>query len=80
MDQATLRRTARTLRDLIEPLAGSVYFLPETHSAYEALGFAPRAAGAMTPPASYFCSRGACMGQVHGAVVSSAFGCSTRRW
>lgn len=74
LDPATLRLRARTLRDLIEPLAGCVYFLPETQAAYEALGFAPRAAGGWTPAASYFCSRGACMGQVHGAVVASAFG------
>ena len=74
MSPSSLRRTARTLRDLIEPLAGCVYFLPETQAAYEALGFPPRADGAWTPAASYFCSRGACMGQVHGAVVASAFG------
>jgi hypothetical protein len=74
VDPATLRLRARTLRDLVEPLAGCVYFLPETQAAYEALGFPARAEGSWTPAASYFCSRGACMGHVHGAVVASAFG------
>jgi hypothetical protein len=67
-----LRRVARTLRDLVEPIAGCVYFLPEVQAEYEALGFGPRSG--MSPATSYFCSRGACLGQVPGAVVASSFG------
>ena len=67
-----LRFRARRLRDLIEPIAGAVYFLPETTAAYEALGFAPRSG--MTPAPSYFVSRGGCLGQVPGSVIAAAFG------
>lgn len=67
-----LRFRARQLRDLIEPIAGAVYFLPETTAAYEALGFSPRSG--MTPAPSYFVSRGGCLGQVPGSVIAAAFG------
>ena len=67
-----LRFRARRLRDLIEPIAGAVYFLPETTAAYEALGFEPRSA--MTPAPSYFVSRGGCLGQAPGSVIAAAFG------
>jgi hypothetical protein len=69
---------ARTLRDRIEPLVGQVYFSPECHAAYAALGFAPSAAkaGAVSLPdgPAYFTSRGSLMGQVPGEVVAAAFG------
>jgi hypothetical protein len=69
---------ARTLRDRIEPLVGQVYFAPECHAAYAALGFAPSAVtanGVALPDGpAYFTSRGSVMGQVPGEVVAAAFG------
>jgi hypothetical protein len=32
---------ARRLRNAVEPVAAGVYFAPEAHAAYEALGFEP---------------------------------------
>jgi len=71
---------ARRLRNAVEPVAAGVYFAPEAHAAYAALGFdASPAVGkdGITRPemTSYFTSRGACMGQVPGEVVAAAFGC-----
>jgi hypothetical protein len=69
---------ARRLRNAVEPVAAGVYFAPEAHAAYEALGFegSPVAQGGVARPElkSYFTSRGACMGQVPGEVVAAAFG------
>ncbi|HLI45264.1 MAG TPA: hypothetical protein VKU92_12460 [Acidimicrobiales bacterium] len=69
---------SRSLAAALEPFAGQVYFSPECHRAYEALGFAPSpgAAGAVALPdgPAYFTSRGSLMGQVHGEVVAAAFG------
>lgn len=65
-DAATVRTVSRRLWDLIEPLASSVYFVPEVHSNYEKLGLAGFGSG-------YFCSRAACMGQVPGEVVAATF-------
>ena len=70
---------ARRLRNAVEPVAAGVYFAPEAHAAYEALGFdgspLPSADGIARPELkSYFTSRGACMGQVSGEVVAAAFG------
>lgn len=70
---------ARRLRNAVEPVAAGVYFAPEAHAAYEALGFdgSPLASpdGIARPELkSYFTSRGACMGHVPGEVVASAFG------
>ena len=57
---------------------GQVYFSPECHAAYAALGFDPSpgdASGVALPDgAAYFTSRGSVMGQVHGTVVAAAFG------
>ena len=57
---------------------GQVYFSPECHAAYAALGFDPSpgdANGVALPDgAAYFTSRGSVMGQVHGTVVAAAFG------
>ena len=68
----------RTLRDRIEPLIGQVYFSPECHAAYAALGFAASPAisnGVSLPDGpAYFTSRGSLMGQVPGEVVAAAFG------
>lgn len=58
---------SRRLRDLCEPIAGCVYFVPEAQHAYGELGFENYAQ-------SYFCSRGACLGHPSGEVVSAAFG------
>jgi hypothetical protein len=69
---------ARRIAAAIEPFVGQVYFSPECHSAYAALGFNPSpgdANGVALPDgAAYFTSRGSVMGQVHGAVVAAAFG------
>ena len=50
----------------MEPLAANVYFAPEAQENYKALGLGYLA--------SYFRSRSACMGDVAGEVVVSAFG------
>ena len=70
---------ARALAAAIEPFAGQVYFAPECHAAYEALGFSPSpgtTAGKVALPdgPAYFTSRGSVMGQVPGEVVAAAFG------
>jgi hypothetical protein len=69
---------ARRLASALEPVIGSVYFAPECHSAYEALGFAPspgRAGEVALPDGpAYFTSRGSALGQVPGHVVAAAFG------
>lgn len=69
---------SRALAAALEPLAAQVYFSPECHQAYEALGFAgsPGKMGEVALPdgAAYFCSRGSVMGQVPGQVVAAAFG------
>ena len=67
MRDEEVRAKARKLRDLVEVVAASVYFLPEAHAAYKELGLPE-----FLPP--YFASRGACMGQVPGEVVTAAFG------
>ena len=68
---------ARLLASALEPVTGQVYFSPECHEAYAALGFSPSpaSAGAVALPdgPAYFTSRGSCMGQVPGQVVASAF-------
>jgi hypothetical protein len=66
------KERARRLRNAVEPVAAGVYFAPEAHAAYEALGFhgGPLASpdGIARPELkSYFTSRGACMGHVPGA-------------
>src|SRR5215207_10327849 len=69
---------SRTLRDRIEPLIGQVYFSPECHAAYVALGFAPSPTTsngvALPEGTAYFTSRGSLMGQVPGEVVAAGFG------
>lgn len=61
-----VRRVSRRLRDLVEPIAANIYFCPEAQENYKALHLS------WIP--SYFTSRGACMGQVPGEVVTMAFG------
>jgi hypothetical protein len=69
---------ARLLAGVLEPVAGQVYFSPECHSAYEALGFggSPGDFGGVAAPdgPAYFTSRASVMGQVPGEVVAAAFG------
>jgi hypothetical protein len=69
---------ARRLRNAVEPIAGIVYFAPEIHAEFEALGFGPGVGGAgfltLAELSGYYCSRAACMGQVPGEVVVAAFG------
>lgn len=76
---ATLRRRARTLAAMLEPVVGQVFFSPECHRAYEQLGFSPSPAtfgnGVAAPDGpAYFTSRGSLLGQVEPEVVASAFG------
>ena len=72
------QRTVRRLRDLLEPIAASVYFAPECHAAYQDLGFGPSEGdfGGVAAPnrVAYFWSRGAAIGDVDGEVIASAFG------
>ncbi|GAC1310592.1 MAG: hypothetical protein NVSMB16_07270 [Acidimicrobiales bacterium] len=76
-DAETVSRVSRRLRDVLEPLVGQVYFAPECHAAYEALGFGPSPAitGAVALPdgPAYFTSRGSVMGRVPGELVAAAF-------
>lgn len=71
-------KPARAVATAIEPFSAQVYFSPECHSAYEALGFGPSPAklGEVNMPdgPAYFCSRGSVLGQVPGQVVAAAFG------
>jgi len=71
-------KRARALGGAIEPVTGQVYFSPECHQAYQALGFGPSAGEvngvAMPDGVAYFCSRGSVLGQVPGEVVAAAFG------
>jgi hypothetical protein len=77
IDDATLSRRARLLAAHLEPCIGQVYFAPECHAAYEALGFTGsrgNADGVALPdPVAYFTSRGSLMGQVAPQVVAAAF-------
>ena len=78
MTDPDLSATARKLASVLEPVAGQVYFSPECHANYTALGFDPSpgdANGVALPDGvAYFTSRGSVMGQVPGEVVASAFG------
>jgi hypothetical protein len=70
---------ARRIWQVVEPIASSIYFVPEVHRAYESLGFGgpSRVVGKMEYPnmQAYFTSRGAPLGpQVSGHLVAAAFG------
>jgi hypothetical protein len=77
LTDADVSSRARQLAAALEPVAGQVYFSPECHEAYAALGFNPspgRAGGVALPDGpAYFCSRGSVMGQVPGELVAAAF-------
>lgn len=70
---------ARKLAAALEPFAGQVYFSPEAHAEYVALGFNPSPAAigdpgvAMPDGPAYFTSRGSVMGQVPGELIAAAF-------
>ena len=78
IDDQVLSARARALAAAIEPVAGQVYFAPECHEAYAALGFSPSPSEvggvAMPDGPAYFCSRGSVLGQVSGEVIAAAFG------
>jgi hypothetical protein len=73
----TTTHISRVLAAALEPVTGQVYFSPECHHNYEALGFSPSRGefnGVMAPDGpAYFTSRGSVMGQVPGDVVAAAF-------
>jgi hypothetical protein len=74
-----VRDGARLLARLIEPLVGQVYFSPECHQRYVALGFNASpgeiAGGVALPDGpAYFTSRGSALGQAPGELVAAAFG------
>ncbi|MGH9112667.1 MAG: SCO6745 family protein [Acidimicrobiales bacterium] len=78
VDDETVSERARRLAMAIEPFAGQVYFSPECHAEYEALGFGPSPGalgnGVQLPDSpAYFCSRGSALGQVPGQLVAAAF-------
>jgi hypothetical protein len=77
MDPSAVSAAARRLGSILEPVVGQVYFSPECHANYAALGFDPSArwAGGVALPdgPAYFTSRGSVMGQVPGEVVAAAF-------
>ncbi len=61
-----VRETSRRLRDLCEPIAGSVYFAPEAITAYEEIG--------LNYISGYFTSRSACLGRPPAELVVATFG------
>jgi hypothetical protein len=74
-----VRDGARALAKVIEPIVGQVYFSPECHRRYAALGFndSPGASkdGVRFPDGpAYFTSRGSALGQAPGELVAAAFG------
>lgn len=77
MNTREIASKTRALSAALEPFVGQVYFSPECHSRYEALGFQPSPGdmnGVARPEmVSYFTSRGSLMGQVPGELVAAAF-------
>lgn len=77
MTSSELSAKARALGGALEPFVGQVYFSPECHANYVALGFAPSPGDmngvAMPEMISYFTSRGSLMGRVPGELVAAAF-------
>ncbi len=77
MQSDTRSAQARRLGSVLEPVIGQVYFSPECHANYVALGFGPSggdADGVALPDGpAYFTSRGSLMGHVPGEVVAAAF-------
>lgn len=71
------RSASRALAAALEPTIGQVYFAPEAHAAYQALGFNDSPATfdglAMPDGAAYFTSRGSLMGQVAPMAIAATF-------
>lgn len=69
---------ARRLRNAVEPVAAGVYFAPEAHSAYAALGFqgSPITQDGVARPdmTAYSTSRR----RVHGSGIGGGSGCRVR--
>ncbi len=82
MELTTTSQHARRLGSVLEPVIGQVYFSPECHANYVALGFDPSsgdADGVALPDGpAYFASRGSVLGQVPGEVIAAAFGVFSR--
>jgi len=78
MEISTNSRLARRLGSVLEPVVGQVYFSPECHRNYVALGFdaSPGDANGVALPdgPAYVASRGSLLGQVPGEVIAAAFG------
>jgi hypothetical protein len=78
MEISSVSLDARRLGSVLEPVVGQVYFSPECHANYVALGFDPSpgdADGVALPDGpAYFSSRGSLLGQVPGEVIAAAFG------
>jgi hypothetical protein len=73
------RDAARAIARVIEPIVGQVYFAPECHQRYAALGFSPSPGGSKDGVAfpdgpAYFTSRGSALGQAPGELIAAAFG------
>lgn len=77
MDNVNNPVTERRLGGALEPVIGSVYFAPEVHENYAALGFDPspleRDGVAMPDGVAYATSRGSLLGDASGAVIAAAF-------
>ncbi|MFK7916983.1 MAG: hypothetical protein AB8G14_02805 [Ilumatobacter sp.] len=77
MDHIDTPIVARRLGGALEPVIGAVYFSPECHANYEALGFSasPASVGGVAMPdgVAYAASRGSLLGHVRGSVVAAAF-------
>lgn len=76
---AATRDAARSIAKVIEPIVGQVYFAPECHERYAALGFNPSPGGSKAGVAfpdgpAYFTSRGSALGRAPGELVAAAFG------
>ncbi|MGQ0830207.1 MAG: SCO6745 family protein [Microthrixaceae bacterium] len=74
-----VRDAARALARAIEPVVGQVFFAPECHERYAALGFgaspgSSRDGVAFPDGPAYFTSRGSALGQAPGELVAAAFG------
>jgi len=65
LSDSELQTRSRALRHVTEPMAAGVYFAAEAQAAYQALG--------LNYFESYFCSRGACLGQAPWTVICAAF-------
>lgn len=77
MDTTEGTHLERRLGGALEPVIGAIYFAPEAHAAYHALGFddSPQSSNgvAWPEPVAYATTRGSILGQVEPMVVAAAF-------